>query len=217
MYVKTCSKGFICVVLFCSFCLVGTSSGDAAFLCVKLEVDPAERVLEVGDTATLQVWGWAQGAVSPNGLVGWELGLDVDTDGIVAVEVIGAQPQVTYYDIVAGKVHYPITDAVNQANAGEISLSNTAMFVTASDAAVDDYVRLADVTIEALALGTVQYSVGLASTNLFQGLLPGEPPLDISGIHEVGEWDGSIMVTPEPISIALLLFGSVIAVKRRHR
>ena len=216
MSVKSTLKEFVCVALFVSFCLVGVSHGAIIEFGVKLEVDSSERSLAVSDTATIEVWGWAYATSAPNGLVGWELGLDVNADGIVGIKIDGGAPVVDFMRLSSLGNEWKVKDEWNDPWSGEISLAYTALGVGTSDAAVGGYMKLAEVTIEALAPGTVEYSVGDSSTNNFWGVIPGGGD-NLAGDQEYGDWDGSIVVIPEPVSIALLLFGGVIAANRRRR
>lgn len=191
-------------------CLGGISWANSnPTLHVTLELDPGQQVLNLTETATIQVLGFLSYGTLGNGLVGWELGLEVDNDGIVSV-----LPPPTYYDLVPAALHFPTTDDINVGKTGQISLANTA-FSSTSDAGTAGTMLLAEVTVQALAVGTVDYTVGLASSGLFQGLQPG--PLPVPGVQDLGQWDGTITVVPEPISLVTMLVGAALVAARRRR
>jgi hypothetical protein len=175
--------------------------------------------ISVGQQSVIKIYAWAEDAVSGNGIVSWGLDvmLDASEDGIVAItEDQVLEPYSGFYmSKGALSLNSPYSGAATTEGAFGMADSSD---LGVCDGQVENYTLMADITVQAVAAGTISYELGSYSTPIednFYATLADDTKL--TGTFEDTISQTEITVVPEPASILMLsLFSGLAAIKSKH-
>jgi hypothetical protein len=172
---------------------------------LRIKMVAAKTELAVDETATVQIWGYADSATGINGLNGWQMTLDIPSsqNGIISVvpnsiHLIAPTPPLPFGNIV-----------INDQTSGRITGFGLSLNGRQdSSTGVLKYDLLADFTIKGLAPGTATYT---AKGPPFNGWLK-EGTSTLTGRFESTLSNNVFtVIAPEPASLILLVLGGLLA------
>ena len=190
--------------------IIVSSIPCSANLIVKMTSD--NTTLGIGETALVKVWAWADDpcAIGDNGLVLWQMDVDVDIAGILDVtdhQFVNPDPG-------------DIFDSVWDYNPGTGDFEAYALKDddTTSTIGVGDFTEIYNFEITALAAGTVEYTIGNTLGGSFVGELVDYTYFDYdlgTAVFDAANSDNIFTVMPEPATISLFGLMGIFVLRRR--
>ena len=194
------------VLIFSVVVSVLFSAHSYAALVFKITSD--KTTLTLGQTTTMHVWGWANDplATGTNGLVDWELSLNVDNSGIVKITkesningditILAPAP----YSTLVSNWSY---SSVNSPKTGQVGGVNALRDPdTESTTGIGTYTELFQFNIKAIGEGAITYSM----TNMLGDLVDYTAYNSGNGtaLFNANGSDNVLTVVPEPSSLVIL-------------
>ena len=143
---------FVCLALSLSFFFNSVSFANAVF-----KMTATRNILEVGETATIGLWANIEEQTTGlNGINLWQLDMVVDVGNVVTVvdvSLIAPSPRDTFMPEYVG---------INTPDSGNLLGVGASVFEAPKDSGVGvgEFSLLANITIQAIGLGEVTYSLG---------------------------------------------------------
>jgi hypothetical protein len=206
-------KIFSLILIYLSFLSI------PALCNVHYRMEITDDEIGIGQESTIQIYGWAQGAASGNGIVSWQLDLMLDAleDGIVTItnEVIEEPYPGFFFSKGSLFLNDPYDGAARAEGAFGIQATSD---LGIGDGQLANYDLLASITVTGVSEGTVTYELGSYSTPLednFFATLADDTKL--TGLFEDTVSQVSITVVPEPGTLLMLSLISSAGLRRKQR
>ncbi len=182
----------------------------SANLVVKMTSD--NTTLGVGDTALVRVWAFADdpSATGDNGLVSWQMDIDVDLSGILEItdNTFVAPDPLDMFD----------SDWNYDPGTGDLKTHALKSDDNTSAIGVDEFTEIYNFEITALAAGTVEYTIGNTLGGSFVGELVDFTFFDHdlgTAVFDVANSDNVFTVTPEPATVMMLGIGGLVFIRKK--
>ncbi len=203
------------------FLTLGITTVQANTLHYKMMAPTTD--LTIGQAITVTVSAWIEGGTGTNGLDTWQLDLDVDSSGVIAItenagvaniNLIAPDPDPTFSGWDAMSVNNPETGEVRQIAVSQNTVGAPSL------TGIGGYSDVFTFEIVALAPGVVTYLLGDFGGTGFFAFTADDDYYD--GTNSVFDTDLSdnvftITAVPEPASIVLFMFAGITAALKRKK
>lgn len=186
---------------------------------VHYRIEVTDDEIAIGEESIIKIYGWAEGAVSGNGIVLWQLDLMLESleDGIVTIIDEAIEEPFAGFFLSKGSLF------LNDPYIGAARSEGAFGFETSSDLGIGDgqpqnYDLLASITVKGVSEGTVTYELGSYSTPIesnFYATLADNTIL--TGVFEDTVPQATItVIIPEPGSLLILSLMTIAGLRRKR-